>query len=40
MLLKERLVAFIRQRSFDARLERGEDEEYTEAARRCLIRKR
>ncbi|HET6892623.1 MAG TPA: alpha-glucan family phosphorylase [Pyrinomonadaceae bacterium] len=32
-LLKERLVAFIRQRSFQAREERGESSEYTEAAR-------
>ena len=32
-LLKERLVAFIRQRSFQAREERGESPGYTEAAR-------
>lgn len=33
LLLKERLVAFIRQRSFLARVNRGESAEYTEAAR-------
>lgn len=32
-LLKQRLIAFIRQRSFEARLERSEDVEYIEAAR-------
>lgn len=32
-LLKERLIAFIRQRSFQARQERGESTEYTELAR-------
>ncbi len=32
-LLKQRLVAFIRDHSFDARLARGENEDYTEAAR-------
>jgi starch phosphorylase len=32
-LLKQRLVAFIRDHSFDARLARGESEDYTEAAR-------
>lgn len=32
-LLKQRLVAFIRDHSFDARLGRGESEDYTEAAR-------
>jgi glycogen phosphorylase len=32
-LLKERLIAFIRQRSFQARQERGESAEYTEVAR-------
>lgn len=33
MLLKQRLVAFIRHRSFHARLNRGENMEYTESAR-------
>ncbi len=33
LLLKERLVAFIRHRAFKARLNRGETMEYTEAAR-------
>jgi starch phosphorylase len=33
MLLKQRLVAFIRHRSFHARLNRSESMEYTEAAR-------
>ena len=33
LLLKARLVAFIRQRSFLARVNRGESAEYTEAAR-------
>lgn len=32
-LLKQRLIAFIRQRSFDSRLERGESIQYTESAR-------
>ncbi|MEP6635354.1 MAG: alpha-glucan family phosphorylase [Acidobacteriota bacterium] len=32
-LLKQRLIAFIRQRSVEARLERGESAEYTESAR-------
>jgi len=32
-LLKRRLVAFVRDHSFDARLARGENEDYTEAAR-------
>jgi starch phosphorylase len=32
-LLKQRLVAFIRDHSFDARLARGESEDYIEAAR-------
>src|SRR5689334_19028829 len=32
-LLKQRLVAFIRDRCFDARLARGESDEYIEAAR-------
>jgi starch phosphorylase len=32
-LLKQRLVAFVRDRSFDARLARGETDEYIEAAR-------
>lgn len=35
-LLKQRLIAFIRQRSFQARLERGESAEYTESARRMF----
>ena len=33
LLLKQRLVAFIRLRSFQARLNRGENMEYTESAR-------
>jgi starch phosphorylase len=33
VLLKQRLVAFIRDHSFDARLARGESEDYIEAAR-------
>lgn len=33
LLLKQRLVAFVRDHSFDARLARGESEEYIEAAR-------
>lgn len=33
LLLKQRLVAFIRDHSFDSRLARGESEEYIEAAR-------
>jgi starch phosphorylase len=32
-LLKQRLVAFVRDHSFDARLARGENEDYIEAAR-------
>ncbi len=32
-LLKQRLVAFVRDHSFEARLARGEDEDYIEAAR-------
>lgn len=32
-LLKQRLIAFIRERSFQAREERGESSEYTESAR-------
>jgi starch phosphorylase len=32
-LLKQRLVAFVRDQVFDARLARGEDDEYIEAAR-------
>ncbi len=32
-LLKQRLVAFVRHRSFHSRVERGEDTSYTEAAR-------
>lgn len=32
-LLKQRLIAFIRERSFQARVERGESSEYTESAR-------
>ncbi|MFZ0063267.1 MAG: alpha-glucan family phosphorylase [Pyrinomonadaceae bacterium] len=32
-LLKQRLIAFIRERSFQARQERGESSEYTESAR-------
>jgi starch phosphorylase len=32
-LLKQRLIAFIRHRSFHARLERGESTQYTESAR-------
>ena len=39
LLLKERLVAFIRQRSFLARLNRGESAESIEAARKCLSRR-
>jgi starch phosphorylase len=35
-LLKERLVAFIRHRSFTARLDRSESSEYTESARRMF----
>jgi glycogen phosphorylase len=35
-LLKERLIAFIRHRSFHARMERGETMEYTESARRMF----
>lgn len=35
-LLKQRLIAFIRHRSFHARLERGESVEYTEAARKMF----
>ena len=33
LLLKQRLVAFVRDQSFDARLSRGESEEHIEAAR-------
>jgi glycogen phosphorylase len=33
LLLKQRLVAFVRDRSFDARLARGESEDFIEAAR-------
>ena len=33
ILLKQRLVAFVRDRCFDARLARGESDEYIEAAR-------
>jgi starch phosphorylase len=33
ILLKQRLVAFVRDHSFDARLARGESEDYIEAAR-------
>lgn len=36
LLLKQRLIAFIRQRSFHARLERGESIEYTESARKMF----
>lgn len=36
LLLKERLIAFIRQRSFEARLERSESMEYTESARKMF----
>src|SRR5437867_4290341 len=32
-LLKQRLVAFVREHSFEARLARGDDEDYVEAAR-------
>ena len=35
-LLKQRLVAFIRHRSFHARLERGESMQYTESARKMF----
>lgn len=35
-LLKQRLVAFVRDRCFDARLARGESDEYIEAARRMF----
>ncbi|MGH9971748.1 MAG: alpha-glucan family phosphorylase [Pyrinomonadaceae bacterium] len=35
-LLKQSLIAFIRHRSFHARLERGESVEYTEAARKMF----
>ncbi|HEV7395503.1 MAG TPA: alpha-glucan family phosphorylase [Pyrinomonadaceae bacterium] len=35
-LLKQRLIAFIRYRSFQARLGRGESMEYTESARRMF----
>ena len=35
-LLKQRLIAFIRHRSFHARLERGENIEYTESARKMF----
>jgi glycogen phosphorylase len=33
LLLKQRLVAFVRDHSFDARLDRGESEDFIEAAR-------
>lgn len=36
LLLKQRLIAFIRHRSFHARLERGENMEYTESARKMF----
>lgn len=36
LLLKERLVEFIRQRSFHARVSRGETQEYSEAARQLF----
>jgi starch phosphorylase len=36
LLLKERLVAFIRERSFQARVGRGETQEYSEAARQLF----
>jgi len=36
LLLKERLVAFVRHRAFHARLNRGESPAYTEAARRMF----
>jgi starch phosphorylase len=36
LLLKQRLIAFIRHRSFHARLERGESMQYTEAARKMF----
>jgi starch phosphorylase len=35
-LLKQRMVAYVRDHSFDARLARGESEEYIEAARTML----
>ncbi len=35
-LLKQRLIAFIRHRSFHARMERGESIQYTESARRMF----
>lgn len=35
-LLKQRLIAFIRERSFQARLERGESSDYTESARKMF----
>lgn len=35
-LLKQRLVAFVRERSFQARLDRKEDAEYTQAAMRLF----
>jgi glycogen phosphorylase len=35
-LLKQRLIAFIRHRSFHARLERGESMQYTESARKMF----
>ncbi len=35
-LLKQRLIAFIRHRSFHARKERGENTQYTEAARKMF----
>jgi glycogen phosphorylase len=36
LLLKQRLIAFIRHRSFHARLERGENIEYTESTRKMF----
>ncbi len=36
LLLKQRLVAFVRERSFQARVNRGETEEYAEAAQRMF----
>ncbi|MFN2512323.1 MAG: alpha-glucan family phosphorylase [Pyrinomonadaceae bacterium] len=36
LLLKQRLIAFIRHRSFHARMERGETSQYTESARKML----
>ncbi|MCM3904611.1 MAG: alpha-glucan family phosphorylase, partial [Pyrinomonadaceae bacterium] len=36
LLLKQRLIAFIRHRSFHARMERGESMQYTESARKMF----